>query len=141
MSRKISCEVRCLEPDTVRAARDALEGASVGTVPFVCKVSGKREQILLLGCDAAERLAKSNPSIGGALSQKIAAALLNAELCECDIATVTESEESRVLDELDRLRCAGVVQVRDIQSMKYYSLASSEAREQLKQRMSELGPG
>ena len=138
MSKKITCEIRCLETETVRAAKEEMKGAPVGKVPFLCKLSGKKEDILLISDDSAKRLAALMPSIGGALAQKIAAALCGAELCECDIATLTESNEGRVLDELERLRSIDVVQLREIDGMNYFSLKNTETREMLKRHIADL---
>lgn len=141
MAKTITCRIRCLEPETVRAAKGEMEGAAVGNVPFVCTLSGKKEEILLVSDDAAKRLSDLLPSIGGPLVQKIAAAILGAELCECDIATLTEADEGRVLDALERLRAAGAAKSREIEGMTYYSLADGEMRDLLNARISELAAG
>ena len=138
MLKKITCEIRCLETETVRAAKEEMKGAPVGKVPFLCKLSGKREDILLISDDTAKRLEALIPSIGGLLAQKIAAAICGAELCECDIATLTERDEGQVLDELERLRANKVVQFREIAGMKYYSLVNTKARELLNKYISDL---
>ena len=137
-SRKISCEVRCLEPGTVRTAKKEMKGAVIGKVPFVCKVSGKKEDILLLSDKSAQRLASLPDTIGGPLTQKIIYAILGAELCECDIATLAEGEEAQVLDELERLRSAGIVKCREIEEMKYYALGSADVEDLLSERLSDL---
>lgn len=139
MIKQITCKIRCLQAETVRAAKDEMTGAPVGKVPFVCSLSGKKEDILLITDDTAKELATLIPSLGGPLAQKIAAAILGAELCECDIATLTESDEGQVLDELERLRSLGIARSRDIQGMTYYSLASGETRELLNERILEFG--
>jgi len=138
MERTITCRIRCLEAETVRAAKGEMKGAAVGRVPFVCTLSGKKEEILLISDDAARRLATLIPSLGGPLAQKIAASILGAELCECDIATLTESDEGRVLDELERLESIGVARSRKIEGMTYYALAGGETRDLLDERISEL---
>lgn len=136
--KKITCEIRCLETETVHAAKEQMKGAPVGKVPFLCKLSGKREDILLISDETAKHLEVLIPSVGGPLAQKIAAAICGAELCECDIATLTESDEGQVLDELERLRSIDVIQIREIEGMKYYSLVNSKAQELLKKHISDL---
>jgi len=138
MAKTITCSIRCLEAETVRAAKGEMKGAAAGRVPFVCTLSGKKEEILLISDDAARRLATLIPALGGPLAQKIAAAILGAELCECDIATLTESDEGRVLDELERLEAIGVARSRKIEGMTYYALAAGETRDLLDARISEL---
>lgn len=136
--RKVSCEVRCLEQETVRTAKEEMKGAAIGKVPFVCKLSGQKEDILLLSDESAQRLASMPDAIGGALTQKIICAIFGAELCECDIATLTEGEEGQVMDELERLRSAGIVKCREIEGMKYYALASPDVEDMLATRLSGL---
>lgn len=137
--RKISCAVRCLEPETVRAAKKEMEGAATGKVPFVCKVSGKKEDILLISDESARRLASLPDPIGGPLTQKIVYAISGAALCECDIATLTERGEDEVLDELARLQSAGIVKCRKIEGMNYYELGSADVADALTGRLSALG--
>ncbi len=136
--RRISCEVRCLERSTVEAAKKEMKGAAVGSVPFMCKLSGKREDILLLSDESARHLASMPNAIGGALTQKVLYAILGAELCECDIATLTESDEGRVLDELERLRSAGFVKRRKIDGMNYFALANLDLENKLATGLAEV---
>jgi len=137
-SKKISCEVRCLEPGTVRAAKNEMKGAVIGKVPFVCKVSGNKEDILLLSDESAQRLASLPDTIGGLLTQRIVYAILGTELCECDIATLTEGDERQVLDELERLQSTGIVKCREIEGMKYYALGGADVEDMLAKRLSDL---
>jgi len=138
-SRKITCKVRCLEPATVCSAKEQMAGAAIGKVPFTCKVSGKREDILLLSDEGAECLASLPDALGGSpLTQKIVYALYGAELCECDIATLTERNEREVLDELARLRSAGIVKCRKIDGMTYYTLGSTDVKDALAKRLPDL---
>lgn len=138
-SRKIRCGVRCLEPETVRAAKREMGGAATGKVPFVCKMSGEKEDILLLSEESARRLASLPNPIGGPLTQKIVYAISGAALCECDIATLTERGEDEVLDELARLQCAGIVKCREIEGMNYYKLSSADVANALAGRLAALG--
>ena len=78
-SKKISCEVRCLEPGTVRTAKEEMKGAAIGKVPFVCKMSGMKEDVLLLSDGSAQRLASLPDAVGGSLTQKIIYAIRSEE--------------------------------------------------------------
>lgn len=138
VSGKISCTVHCLDPETVRAAKTAMKGAATGKVSFVCKVSDKKENILLLSDESAWRLTSLPDALGGPLAQKILYALAGAELCECDIATLSERSEHEVLDELARLRSAGMLTCRKIASMTYYALGSAEIATALEERLCAL---
>lgn len=137
-SGKISCTVRCLEPETIHAAKGEMKGAATARVSFVCKESGKKEDILLLSDESARRLASLPDPIGGPLTQKIVYSISNAALCECDIATLTERGEEEVLDELARLRSAGIVKCRKIGGMNYYTIAGGNVAGALEERLSAL---
>ncbi|MEA5376654.1 MULTISPECIES: helix-turn-helix domain-containing protein [Vibrio harveyi group] len=136
--KKIRCEIRCLEPATVRAAKRAMMGAVISKVPFVCKVSGQKEENLLLSDDRAQYLAALPDALGGPLTQKILYAILGAELCECDIVTLTDDDEGRVLNELERLRINGIVTCRAIEGMTYYSLGNANVKDRLTKHLADM---
>ncbi len=66
-------------------------------------MSGKREELLLLSPQCLEKLVTIFSPLGDPLALAILHALISSELCECDIATLMEQDESQVLDRLDKL--------------------------------------
>ena len=65
-------------------------------------------------------------------------ALASAELCECDIATLVERDESDVVADLERLRAVGLLSEREVEGMKYYALADVAMRYLLRDKIAAL---
>jgi hypothetical protein len=128
-----SCHVRCLEDADVRGAWEGLEAAAQVIVPYTCKLSGKREELLLLSDDCAERLAARFRPLGKPETLKLLAALASTELCQCDVATLLQREEGAVAGELRRLSRLGLLKHRLIEGMDYFALADNALRDLLEQ--------
>lgn len=120
---RIACTIRCLRPEDVESARRALSGAPSARVPYVCRVSGRREAVRLVAPDRAAALAAGDPELPDPLAATLACALLETELCECDLATVAGRPEGEVLGALADLEARGVVAWRRVDSMRYFRLA------------------
>ncbi|MBT8132908.1 MAG: hypothetical protein KJO03_00265, partial [Gammaproteobacteria bacterium] len=78
-----------MEPATVKKATTQLAFTDVTWIPYTCKISGEKENILLLGDDLASKLTTSLTESEDANGTRILAGLYSAELCECDVATLT----------------------------------------------------
>jgi len=128
---KITCEIRCMEPAVVEAALKRLLPAGVEWVSYMCQISGKTEAILLIGDDMASRLAGSLPEVEDINGMKILAGLYSAELCECDVATLTRLSEEEVIRQLERFAGLGLIAHRKIHGMNYYRLESEIVRKRL----------
>ena len=127
----IECGIRCVDPRDVEQAMTGLDPGGQTRVAYVCKLSGAREEILVVGSELAERLADAMPDADDPDDAKILAALSDAELCECDVATVTGLSESDVLRRLRRLCGGGVLGHRKLDRMNYYRLQSEFARQSI----------
>jgi hypothetical protein len=134
----ISCQIRCIDPATVEAASRRLDPAGVEWVTYTCKLSGAQESVLLIGNELAAEIAKSLPTVADFTATKILAALYTAELCECDVATVTGVAEHEVVSELRKFARVGVVAHRKIQGMNYYRLISGSAQRSIKDAVDAL---
>jgi len=128
-TRRISCPIRCLKEEDVRRAREGLAGNAFSKVPYLCRLSGKREEVLLIAQQRIEELSVTFSPLGDPLSLKILYALISCELCECDIATLVEQDEEEVVNRLDNLHSLGLLQSRKIQDMNYYSVAIEDLRD------------
>lgn len=117
---EISCSIRCLDPEAARRARERAETERVVRVPYVCKISGEREEIVLLGRAEARRVATAAEELEDALDARIVAAVAATELCECDVATLTGVDEGEVLERLARLEERGLLGARPIEGMRYF---------------------
>jgi hypothetical protein len=122
--QEVYCHVRCLEGADVSGAWDGLTNAAQVSVPYTCKLSGKREALLLLSDDCAKRQAERFRPLSKPESLKILAALATAELCECDVATLMQKDDNGTACELRRLHRLGLLKHRQIEGMNYYTLAS-----------------
>lgn len=128
---RITCEIRCMDPAMVESALKRLHPAGVEWVSYTCKISGKTEAILLIGDDMASQLTESLPEVDDAKGMKILAGLYSAELCECDVATLTRLPEEEVIRQLERFTVAGIVTHRKIHGMNYYRQSSETIRQRL----------
>lgn len=135
---KISCAIRCIDPATVAAASRRLDPAGVEWVPYTCKLSGAKESVLLIGDDLAAKVMKSIQTGVNFTGTKILTCLYAAELCECDVATVTGAAEDEVIAQLQQFTSMGMVAHRKIQGMNYYRLKSNIARRSIKDAVDAL---
>ncbi len=126
---KITCDIRCLDAGVVKNARQHLTPAGIQWIDYVCKISGKEEKLLLVGKQLASDLADALPDAEDEEGAKILAALGYAELCECDVATLTGLPEKDVVDRLERFAATGVLVHRMLHTMNYYRLGSELVRE------------
>ena len=134
-ARKISCSIRCLDKDTAETARTEMGEKAQTIVPYTCKISGQREEIVLISDAAAVDLEKKIDQVFSPLEAKIGAALSSAELCECDIAALIGVEETRVTASLDRMEQAELVQRRELHGMNYFTLADGTLKNALAGRL------
>ena len=135
---KISCEIRCVDPATVDAAFNQLDPAGVEWIAYTCKLSGARESILLIGDELSAEIMKSLPAVENFTGMKILPSIYSAELCECDVATVTGAAENEVMSQLRKFTANGMVEHRKIQGMNYYRLISDVVRRSIKDTVDAL---
>jgi DNA-binding transcriptional ArsR family regulator len=128
---KITCEIRCLAPVDVEAAARRLDPGGVERVSYTCQLSGETETLVLLGDDVASHLAESLSDIDTVAEAKILAGLSSAELCECDVATLTGLPEAEVISHLTLLEARGAVARRTIHGMNYFRLNAEELRHRI----------
>lgn len=134
----IACTIRCLEKSDVARAKQAATGKPFAMVSFVCRLSGQQEQVVLLSEASATALAQSMTPLSEPDSLRLLCALASAELCECDIATLVERDESDVVADLERLRAAGLLSERYVEGMRYYALADVAMRYLLRDKIAAL---
>lgn len=125
---KITCEIRCMDPAAVEEAMGRLDPDGTVRVPYTCRISGKKEEILLLGKHLAARLAEAMPETGDAAGARILAGLTSSELCECDVATLSGLPENEVVDRLEAFTARGLLAHRKLHGMHYFRLCSEHAR-------------
>ena len=128
---KITCEIRCMDPADVEAAVRRLDRAGVERVSYTCQLSKETETILLVGDDVASRLAHSLSEVNDIAEARILAGLSSAELCECDLATLTRLPEGDVISQLARLEERGAVSRRQLRGMNYFRLTAESLRRKI----------
>jgi len=137
---RIRCTVRCLDADTVARARLGLQGKQAVKLPYVCKISGAREELTLVSSLVAEILVEDSRAIQDSIDAIMAVAVVGTSLCECDLATLTGCPDVEVVARLSRLVSAGLLRHQAIHGMNYYSLADGADAEGFRQRVSRIVP-
>lgn len=94
------CEVKCIHEEAVSAVRR-----------------------LMIAEDTAGALAELFKALADPTRVKILYALLNRELCVCDLAAITSASDSAVSHQLRILRTMRLVKFRREGKILYYSLA------------------
>ena len=120
-----------MDPADVEAAVKRLDRGGVERVSYTCQLSGETETILLIGDAVASRLVQSLSEVNDIAEAKILAGLSSAELCECDIATLTRLPEGDVIAHLTRLEERGAVTRRPVQGMNYFRLGAENLRHEI----------
>lgn len=120
-----------MDPADVETAMRGLDRAGVARVSYTCQLSGEKETILLLDDDVASRLAQTLSEVDDIAEARILAGLSSAELCECDLATLTQLPEGEVISHLRQLEARGVVSHRQIQGMNYFRLKAENLRRKI----------
>ena len=121
--RKIDCDVRCLEADNVRKAKRRAKDAPFAKVPYICRLSGNPQDLMLLTDAVAENLATALAPLSDPIALKILYALSPTELCECDLATLVECSDADVVERLEKLVRFGFLKRHRLHGMTYYALA------------------
>lgn len=125
---KIACKIRCMDPSSVKNAMQGLDAGGIVRVPYTCQLSANKEEILLLGDTLATEISEVVVEADDAGDAKILAGLFSAELCECDVATLSTLQENDVVRRLRALEMAGVLSRRKIDGMNYFRLESENVR-------------
>lgn len=116
-----------MDPATVKKATAQLAFTDVTWIPYTCKISGEKENILLLGDGLASKLTTFLTESEDANGTRILAGLYSAELCECDVATLTGLPDQEVIQQLKRFETSGVITHRKLHGMNYYRLNNRNA--------------
>lgn len=140
--RTITCDVRCLSADDVQRAKVLTKGAPFARVPYQCSVSGQSQELMLLTDVVAENLAMALTPLSDPITLKILYALGSIELCECDLATLTECNDTDILERLEKLVRFGFLKRRQLDGMTNYALADKgmESQDFLIRALCDLSP-
>lgn len=115
--------MQCLSAEAAATARQHVTPDGRETVCFVCAISRRPEEAVLIGPGLAERLADLQPSVASAEQARVLASLERATLCACDIATLLDTPQADVEDHLRDLAARGLVEPAQADGMPTYALA------------------
>jgi hypothetical protein len=114
-----------MDAAVVGVAARRIDPAGVEWIPYTCKLSGNRELVLLIGDELAARIMAALPAVENIAGTKILAGLYSAELCECDVATVSGAPENEVVSELRKFAALGMVARRRLHRLTSDSIRRS----------------
>jgi DNA-binding transcriptional ArsR family regulator len=110
------CDISCIHEDAVSEVRQKM-----------------------IGNDEAQALSDTFKTLADPTRVKMLFALLNIELCVCDLAAVIESSDSAVSHQLRMLRTQKLVKYRREGKVMYYSLTDSHISTLFKQAIEHIG--
>lgn len=122
------CSTRCLPPEAAEAAREQLGEQEIRRVPFTCAISGEPSAAVLVGEAAAERIRRSaGPELlRDRTEARTLAAIAEATLCACDVATLLGRPQPEVEGVLRSLAARDLAKERPIAGMPYFGLTPKE---------------
>lgn len=118
------CSTRCLPPEAAEAAREQLGEQEVRRVPFTCAISGEPSAAVLVGEAVSERLLRNaGPELlHDHTGARTLAAIAEATLCACDVATLLGHPQPEVEGVLRGLAARGLAEEHPIARMPYFGL-------------------
>lgn len=133
--RKISCHTTCLDSSVIQNIQTTDNDNEVSLIPFRCKISNEQEVLTLISDELAHTIVVEH-ILTNSLDAKLACAILDTKLCECDLVTLVQQPESMVLKRLDQMESQGLITRYLIHDMNYYGVSNDELYSQLKQQLS-----
>jgi hypothetical protein len=121
----------------VAMARSGLENNDTVTLPYICKISGAQEELILISDSVAEELADLSDKLSDSVDAVLVASVARAELCICDLATLAGRPESEIQDRLERLMEHQLVSHRLINGMNYFHMVTGFEAEKLRKHIIE----
>ncbi|CCQ75076.1 putative Transcriptional regulator, ArsR family [Magnetospira sp. QH-2] len=122
-------------------ARARLIPGGLVRVPYDCKACNDASPIVLASDEICADIQQAEPQVESAMAARLLIALVDQELCECDLATLIGGAESTVLRQLERLHADGLVSRRPVVSMVYYKLADADLQDRLRRRLGLVAEG
>ena len=122
----------------VEEVRSNLRSRLSATVPYVCQISGKREELVVISEENAIAVADLAPEFSDSTDAMLAVSVLKTDLCICDLAILVGGKEDDVRQRLDRLVGKGVLNHRLIDEMNYFSFNGAFANGRLVEKIARL---
>jgi len=123
---------RCLDEITLMSARVALADRDAVRVPYICQVSGRAKELLLISRHAAERMVVATQGTIDADEARILALLHISHLCETDIPDLLRIPYAHAKAKLDALAARGLAQAQMFEDVSYYKQNDGDVCAQFK---------
>lgn len=123
---------RCLDEITLMSARVALADRDAVRVPYICLVSGRAKELLLISRQAAERMVVATKGAIDTDEARILALLHISHLCETDIPDLLHIPYSHAKAKLDALAARGLAHAELFEDVSYYKQNDGDIRAQFK---------
>jgi hypothetical protein len=111
---------RCLDEITMMSARIALADRDAVRVPYICQVSGRAKELLLISRRAAERMVVATKGVINIDEARTLALLHISHLCETDIADLLHVSQPRAKAMLNALAKRGLASLHMFEDVSYY---------------------
>lgn len=120
----------CLDEITLMSARVALADRDAVRVPYICQVSGRAKELLLISRFAAERMVVATKGMVDINEARILALLHISHLCETDIPALLRMPESAAKAILKDLSARGLATAQTFEDVSYYKQNAGEVHAQ-----------
>ena len=117
---------RCLDEITLMSARVALADRDAVRIPYICLVSGRPKELMMISRDAAERMVAATKGLIDTEEARVLALLHISQLCEADISELLRMPESTAQSTLLALAARGLTSALKFEDVVYYKQAPGE---------------
>jgi len=122
----------------VEEARSNLKNGISAIVPYVCQISGKQEELIIVSEEIALAVANLSQLFADSIDAMLAVSVLKTGLCICDLAILIGGKEDDIGRRLDRLVGKGVITHQLIDEMNYFCFNSAVSDGRLMEEIMEL---
>lgn len=113
-------EFRCLDEMTVMTARMALADRDAVRIPYICQVSGRAKELLVISRDAAERMVVATKGTVTIDEARLLALVHISQLCEADIPDLVRMPRQKSVSILEGLANRGLAIMQKAEDVCFY---------------------
>ena len=113
-------EFRCLDEITVMSARMALADRDAVRIPYICQISGRAKEILVISRDAAERMVIATKGAVTVDEARLLALVHISQLCETDIPELVRMPRNKSASILQDLAQRGLAIMQKVEDVCFY---------------------
>ena len=123
--------MNCIDNLTAIVARAALADRDAVRVPYICNISGKAEEILIISPHMAERVVVASGGMVDVTEARALAPLALTPLCVRDVAELNRIPDQKAASILDDLAKRDIVTSREFLGLIYFKLKAGVIKTQL----------